>query len=235
MTENTGFTVVFNGIDVPVKNRFDLYSTARPLWEEFGDVCGCDDDGVIDTEWMGFPAGTDREDVWHEFERAFGPTVEDPRGVIVYELMYPGYRAEWEKVTAFGRSREIAWTHHLEGDCDAWSFAFSFHSCLDYPDIWVNGVCRIEVDLADLDRELCELSVRSTEYASFEHMKTCLGDFEAARHYSLASYAYGVVRPTDIRHIDFDDPQVATEFIMEDSSEAIRRGLEGTRVQGFRI
>lgn len=39
-------------------------------WEELGDVA-VDDDGCIDLPWRGYPAGTDRESIWDEFDAAY--------------------------------------------------------------------------------------------------------------------------------------------------------------------
>lgn len=54
---------------------------ARELWEELGDVC-VDDGGNIDEQWNGYPAGTNREEIWHDFEDKFGGD-----GVTVAKLM----------------------------------------------------------------------------------------------------------------------------------------------------
>lgn len=43
---------------------------AEVLWFEFGNVT-VDDDGCIDSDWLDFPAGTDREEIWHWFEEHF--------------------------------------------------------------------------------------------------------------------------------------------------------------------
>ena len=60
------------------------------LWEWFGDAAGCDDYGNIDRDvdlpGLGcYPAGTDREETWHEFE--------DRLGGPVHELMCAGGHA----------------------------------------------------------------------------------------------------------------------------------------------
>ena len=38
------------------------------LWAEFGDVPMDPETEKIEEDWNGFPAGTDREEIWHWFE-----------------------------------------------------------------------------------------------------------------------------------------------------------------------
>lgn len=52
----------------------------RELWAELGDVA-VDDDGMLLEPWLGYEAGTDREEIWHDFDEAY------PSGVAA--LMYP--------------------------------------------------------------------------------------------------------------------------------------------------
>lgn len=47
---------------------------ARELWTRLGDV-PVDDDGYIEIAFLQFPAGTDREDIWHWFESEFNLSV----------------------------------------------------------------------------------------------------------------------------------------------------------------
>lgn len=54
---------------------------AKSLWAELGDVC-IDENERIDTEWRGYPAGTHREDIWHNLEEKF-----EKDGVTVAKLM----------------------------------------------------------------------------------------------------------------------------------------------------
>ena len=37
------------------------------LWDEFGDVPMDPETEKIEEDWNGFPAGTDREEIWHWF------------------------------------------------------------------------------------------------------------------------------------------------------------------------
>lgn len=62
-----------------------LRKLARLVWDCLGDVPVNDDGHLqIPFEAMGtvYPAGTDREDVWHDMEECFG--------VPVYDLMFGG-------------------------------------------------------------------------------------------------------------------------------------------------
>jgi hypothetical protein len=52
----------------------------KALWADLGDV-PVNDDGDIEEEWLGFPAGTDREEIWQWFEEEFGISVAE-------DLMY---------------------------------------------------------------------------------------------------------------------------------------------------
>ncbi len=54
---------------------------AKALWAELGDVC-VDDEGLIDAPWRDYPAGTDREGIWHDVEDEYGDY-----GVTVARLM----------------------------------------------------------------------------------------------------------------------------------------------------
>lgn len=47
------------------------------LWETFGDLPMDPETECLEVEWMGFPAGTFREDVWRWFESEFGLSVAE--------------------------------------------------------------------------------------------------------------------------------------------------------------
>lgn len=51
------------------------------LWDEFGDIPMNPETEKIESSWNGFPAGTDREDVWRWFDKMH------PKGVhyLLYE------------------------------------------------------------------------------------------------------------------------------------------------------
>lgn len=51
---------------LPLMAREDI----ERAWDEFGDVA-VDDDGCIDLPWRGYPAGTDRESIWDDFDAAY--------------------------------------------------------------------------------------------------------------------------------------------------------------------
>lgn len=51
------------------------------IWEELGKT-SIDSDGVIQEDFGGFPAGTNREDIWHWIECTFDISVHD-------DLMFP--------------------------------------------------------------------------------------------------------------------------------------------------
>lgn len=52
----------------------------KDLWLEFGDLPYDSDSECIEVDWMKFPAGTHREDIWHWFEETFK--------ISVYDLLY---------------------------------------------------------------------------------------------------------------------------------------------------
>ena len=54
----------------------------KELWNEFGDVPMNPETECIEEAWRGFPAGTNREEIWHWFEETFD--------VCVADLMYGG-------------------------------------------------------------------------------------------------------------------------------------------------
>ena len=51
--------------------RDDAIADAKALWEELGDVC-VDGGGCIGADWRDYPAGTDREVIWHDIEEQYG-------------------------------------------------------------------------------------------------------------------------------------------------------------------
>lgn len=50
---------------------------ALELWAEFGDVPMNLETECIEDDWHGFPAGTNREEIWHWFEEEFGVSVAE--------------------------------------------------------------------------------------------------------------------------------------------------------------
>jgi len=53
---------------------------AKELWSQLGDI-PVNDDGEIETPFLNFEAGTDREEIWHWFEETFDLSVAE-------DLMY---------------------------------------------------------------------------------------------------------------------------------------------------
>lgn len=51
------------------------YERIWDLWQEFGDVPMDPETECIESEWHEFPAGTNREEIWHWFEEHFGLSV----------------------------------------------------------------------------------------------------------------------------------------------------------------
>ena len=47
------------------------------LWAEFGDVPMNPETECIESDWLHFPAGTNREEIWHWFEETFDCRVAD--------------------------------------------------------------------------------------------------------------------------------------------------------------
>lgn len=50
--------------------------TPQELWDELGNI-PVNDDGEIDEEFLDFPIGTDREEIWSWFEEEFDLAVVD--------------------------------------------------------------------------------------------------------------------------------------------------------------
>lgn len=50
---------------------------ALELWAEFGDVPMNLETECIEDDWHDFPAGTNREEIWHWFEEEFGVSVAE--------------------------------------------------------------------------------------------------------------------------------------------------------------
>ena len=90
-------------------------------WAELGDV-PVDDDGRTDMDWLGYPARTDREDIWHDFDAMYAEWGG------VRALMFEGERlperyVEWSYVpdNAEAESRPYRWRDlfELTGDVEA--------------------------------------------------------------------------------------------------------------------
>lgn len=64
--------------------ELDKLKHIRKLWQEFGVVPMDPDTECLEEEWHGFPAETNREDIWHWFEKEFR--------ISVTELMYDSPR-----------------------------------------------------------------------------------------------------------------------------------------------
>ena len=54
--------------------RFDIVQ-AKKLWEQFEDVPMNPETECIESDWKGFPTGTNREEIWHWFEEQFNISV----------------------------------------------------------------------------------------------------------------------------------------------------------------
>lgn len=48
-----------------------LLKKAETLWLEFGDLPMDPESECIECDWLSFPAGTHREEIWHWFEETF--------------------------------------------------------------------------------------------------------------------------------------------------------------------
>lgn len=55
--------------------RKDYY--VHDLWEDFGEVSMNPDTEEMEEAWLGFPAGTHREEIWHWFEEQFDISVAE--------------------------------------------------------------------------------------------------------------------------------------------------------------
>lgn len=74
------FTVAFGGTEILVSRSGSegKEEAAWKAWEAFGD-CPINEADEIDEDFLGYPAGTDRFDIWHD--------IEDDLGVSIYKLM----------------------------------------------------------------------------------------------------------------------------------------------------
>lgn len=57
-------------------DEYDNKTQARILWRLLGD-CPIDENECIDVQFLDFPIGTHREDIWHWFEDTFDVRVHD--------------------------------------------------------------------------------------------------------------------------------------------------------------
>lgn len=57
-----------------------MHEEVKRLWLDFEDLPYNSDSECIEVEWMEFPAGTHREEIWHWFEKTFN--------IPIYKLLY---------------------------------------------------------------------------------------------------------------------------------------------------
>ena len=63
-------------------DKADDIVQAKKLWEQFEDVPMNPETECIESDWKGFPTGTNREEIWHWFEEQFNISVaKDLMGV----------------------------------------------------------------------------------------------------------------------------------------------------------
>jgi len=71
-----------NGYVVAHRYDADDIEQAKKLWEQFEDVPMNPETECIESDWKGFPIGTNREEIWHWFEEQFNISVaKDLMGV----------------------------------------------------------------------------------------------------------------------------------------------------------
>lgn len=58
----------------------DVDALLEDAWRDFGDVAVDDEDALL-ADWRGYPAGTSRFDVWHDFDRL--------HSIGVHTLLFP--------------------------------------------------------------------------------------------------------------------------------------------------
>jgi hypothetical protein len=63
-------------VDEPAETRKWALRQAEMLWKLFGEV-PVNDDGITQLQFLEFPMGTDREEIWHWFEDVFGVSVAE--------------------------------------------------------------------------------------------------------------------------------------------------------------
>ena len=77
--------------------ELDKLKHIRKLWQEFGAVPMDPDTECLEEEWHGFPAETNREDIWHWFEHEFHISVTElmydfpKRPVTINDMIQYGY------------------------------------------------------------------------------------------------------------------------------------------------
>jgi len=62
-----GYRAIRDGLD-EIKPLVERDKELEKLWSEFGDVPMNPETECMDEEFLGFPAGTHREDIWHWFD-----------------------------------------------------------------------------------------------------------------------------------------------------------------------
>lgn len=78
---DAGYSLIFDGLN-DVDTLKDRDNDLKELWEMFGDVPMNPETECMEEAFLGFPAGTHREEIWHWFDERYS------KGV--YALMYGG-------------------------------------------------------------------------------------------------------------------------------------------------
>lgn len=85
------YGLIFDGLN-DVDTLKDRDNDMKELWEMFGDVPMNPETECMEEAFLGFPAGTHREEIWHWFDERYS------KGV--YALMYGGNGALYERLKA---------------------------------------------------------------------------------------------------------------------------------------
>lgn len=85
------YSLIFDGLN-DVDTLQDRDNDLKELWEMFGDVPMNPETECMEEAFLGFPAGTHREEIWHWFDERYS------KGV--YALMYGGNGALDERLKA---------------------------------------------------------------------------------------------------------------------------------------
>lgn len=68
------YSMIFDGLD-DIETLYDRDAEIKELWEEFGDVPMNPETECMEEAFLGFPAGTHREEIWHWFDERYSKGV----------------------------------------------------------------------------------------------------------------------------------------------------------------
>lgn len=113
------YSAIFDGLN-EIDTLAERDAELEELWSQFSDIPMDPDTECMEAEFLGFPAGTHREDIWHWFDERYS------KGVA--HLLYGD---------GVDRTAEIAQLYYLKQICDD----CESESCAYHAD----GICRFSL------------------------------------------------------------------------------------------